>query len=204
MSDICIVALNIKREVSFIMARISSNERINDSISPHKNRKGGKGVLIGGIAATAVACIIVGVTIASLNNNSEPVDDNSKNMIVTPDNVDEVIESMENKKVPDGSYNCIMNPTWTFDNGSSASKDAYVENAATNPSDVYFTVTIEETGEEILKSPVIPLGSHMENITLDKVLPAGSYDCIITYHLIDGEENETSSVNLTLKIVIEQ
>ena len=183
------------------MARISSHERINDGLSPRKRKKGGKGVIIGGCTAlVAVAAVVV--TVTAMNNSPSPSNDSSINQIVTPDNVEEVIESMEDKKVSIGSYNVRMNPTWTFEKGDATSVDAYVENAPTNNNDVRFTVEIKDTKELIYSSPVIPLGSRLSNITLDKALPAGSYECIITYHLLDEDGENSSSVKLNLNIKV--
>lgn len=184
------------------MARISSNEHINDSLSPQKKKRGGKGVIIGGCTAL-VAVVAVVITVAAMNgNSSKPSNSSSKNQIVTPDNVEEVLKSMEEKKVDTGSYNVRMNPTWTFESGDAISTDAYVENAPTNNNDVRFTVEIKDTAELIYSSPVIPLGSRLANITLDKALPAGSYECIITYHLLDENGEDSSSVKLNLNIKV--
>lgn len=188
------------------MASISSHERINDRLSPRKRKKGGKGVIIGGCIAF-VAVVAVVVTVTAMNGNSESADDSSKNRIVTMDNVDEVIESMEDQKLPQGQFRCMMEnkKPWYFKDGKSASENAYVFNAPTNSGSVYFTLSIKDTGEEILKSPPIPLGSRLENITLDKALSAGSYDCKITYHILDENEEDTgASVNFTVKLVVEQ
>ena len=98
------------------------------------------------------------------------------------------------------TYDVTMNSTWNFDSGSDASTNAYVENATSNQNDVYFDVTLADTGETILESPVIPVGSHMDSIKLDKKLDQGTYDCVITYHLLDEEQNSLSTVKLALTI----
>ena len=52
--------------------------------------------------------------------------------------------------------------------------------------------------------PIIPVGSYLENIALDTALPAGTYDCILTYHLLDEENVSISTLKLTVTIVIDQ
>ena len=183
------------------MARINSQDRINDRLSPGKNKKGGKGLLLGGLTTLAVVAITIVSVSAFTSSNNEPLS-GEPNRIVTPDNIEEIIESMEDKKVTAGSYNVRMNPTWTFKNGKAASEDAYVENAVTNNNDVRVTITLNDTEELIYTSPIIPLGSRLADIVLDKDLPAGSYDCIITYHLLDDKGEDVSTVNLNLGVVI--
>lgn len=185
------------------MASFNSHDRINDRLSPVNKKKGGKGLFLGGCAALAVVVLaVVSISVMGKPKLSEPADTQSKNIVVTPENVDEVIEELEDKKVAIGTYNVKMNPTWTFDDGEATSTDAYVENSAVNNNDVRFTVEQKDTEELIYSSPIIPLGSRLENIALDKVLPAGSYECIITYHLLDDNGEDSSSVKLNLNIVV--
>lgn len=186
------------------MSRINSQDRINEKLSPRRKRKGGKAPLIISFAATAVVVVLVIVAYALSQSKSDNNTPSGKNVVITPENVKEVIKDMKDKKVAPGTYNVKMSPAWTFENGSVASKDAYVENAATNNNDVRFTITRKDTEEEIYSSPIIPLGSRLANITLDTALPAGSHDCIITYHLLDEKGEDVSSVNLSLTITVEK
>jgi hypothetical protein len=126
-----------------------------------------------------------------------------RNVVVTPDNVDEVIAALdEDEVVSAGSYEVTMNTTWNFKDGASASDNAYVENAVDNTNDVYFDITLADTEENIYSSPVIPVGSHLENITLDKELEDGTYDCVVTYTLVDEDQNPLSTVRVSLTIVV--
>ena len=97
-----------------------------------------------------------------------------------------------------------MNSTWNFSSGDVPSENAYVENAEANTNSVYFDVTRTDTEETIFESPILPVGSHLENITLDSNLPAGTYDCLVTYHLLDENDESMSTVKLTLTINIGQ
>ena len=190
------------------MSRINSQDRINEKLSPRRKRKGGKAPFI--ISFAVVGVLVVLVIVASAlgqgksDNTSDTGASSEKNVVITPDNVQDVIDSMNEKRVAPGTYNVKMNPTWTFESGSSTSKDAYVENSATNNNDVRFTITLKDTDEEVFSSPIIPLGSRLANITLDKALPAGTHDCIITYHLLDDKGEDVSSVKLSLTITVEK
>jgi len=183
------------------MSNSRSHDRINERISPRKRKKGGKTPLLVAVSVVLIFVVLICITVAL--GGKKDSDISGKNVVVTPENVEEKITEMESQKVQAGTYNVTMNPTWTFENGSSTSKDAYVENSVLNNNDVYFTVSLKGTEEVICTSPVIPLGSRLANITLDKALPAGSHDCVITYHLLDTSGNETTSVNIGLNIVVE-
>jgi len=105
--------------------------------------------------------------------------------------------------VPVGSYRAKMSSDWVFADGTSASENAYVENAVANRHDVYFDIILSDTNERIYASPVLPIGSHLKAITLDKDLDAGTYDCIVEYHLVDEEQNTLGTVNFALTIIIQ-
>lgn len=127
-----------------------------------------------------------------------------RNVVVNEDNVEEVLEQLTpDDFVQAGSYEVTMNTTWRFKDGMSPSENAYVENALSNTNDVYFDVLLAESEEKIYSSPLLPLGSHIENITLDKALIAGTYDCVLIYYLVDEEQNVLGDLRVGLTIDVE-
>jgi len=58
------------------------------------------------------------------------------------------------------------------------------------------------TNELLYSSPYIPVGSILEEITLVKELPAGDYDTIVKYHLVDDDMKELSTVSVSVKLHI--
>ena len=72
-----------------------------------------------------------------------------------------------------------------------------------NKHDVYFDIIRTDTNERIYASPVLPIGSHLEAITLDSDLDAGTYDCIVEYHLVDEEQNTLGTVSFALTIIVQ-
>lgn len=137
------------------------------------------------------------------SNNSRKEEPVKRNVVVNKDNVEEVLEQLEDP-VPPGSYEVKMNSTWNFASGDAPSDNAYVENVEANTNSVYFDVTRADTEETIFESPILPVGSYLDNITLDSNLPAGTYDCLVTYHLLDENDESISTVKLTLTINIGQ
>lgn len=191
------------------MSKEKATEKINSQLSPNGGKKH-TGLIIA--IAAIIFCALVGVILYlvlgkdSKQKTQPPVateEPTKYNLVVTPENVDETIAQLtEADKTPIGSYEAKMNSEWTFENGNTASENAYVENTVHNQNTVYFTVALKDDDRVIYKSPYLAPGSKLENIKLDTQLEAGVYDAILTYHLVDEENQEVSNVNLTVIITI--
>lgn len=176
----------------------TSQERISRKLSPNTEAESKRGAII------ALACLLILFVVAILvaivlaaPNRREVV----RNEVVTPDNVDEMIADLS-EHTPPGEYEVKMNTSWVFETGESASSNAYVENSTANTNAVYFDIIRSDTGETIYQSPTLPVGSHLEGITLDTALEAGSYPCMLTYYLLDDEGEPISKLNINLDITV--
>lgn len=110
----------------------------------------------------------------------------------------------EEEYVAPGYYTVMMNYDWHFATGDSVSSDAYVENMVGNTNAVYFDLFLASDEENaIYKSPVIPVGSGLQDIALDTALDAGTYDCVAVYHLVDEEQNTISTLRITVTVIVE-
>lgn len=174
-------------------------------MSENTNSKGSNGLKIAIAVGVVVIIALLGVVIFLLvgRGKEEP---EKRNVVVTKDNVDEVVEEMDNQEyIEPGYYEASMNTTWTFATGSDVSEDAYVANVEGNTNDVYFDVVLAEDEDQVIyKSPVLPRGSELENIALDTPLDAGTYNCVCIYHLIDEEQKTVSTVRVGITIVVNQ
>lgn len=174
--------------------------------------------MIGLIAAMGVIIVLLGAIVVLLLGQGggdggtelsgiltgDKEDTPKRNVVVNKDNAEDVINKMdEYVPVRPGYFEAKMNSTWHFPDGSSPSTDAYVENILSNSHDVYFDVELADTGEVILASPIIPRGSYMEDITLDKDLDPGTYNCVMIYHLVDEDQNSLGTLRMAITIVIE-
>jgi hypothetical protein len=132
-------------------------------------------------------------------------EENRREVLVTEDNVQQVIEQMEAEEyVPQGYYTVTQNYDWHFPKGDAASTDAHVENLPENTNDVYFDLFLAEDSENpIYESPVIPLGAVLEGFKLDTELDAGTYDCVMVYHLVDGNQKSISTVSVSVTVIVE-
>lgn len=179
-----------------------------DTSKKATEKKTTNGLMIGLIACMGVIIVLLGAVVVLLlgrGNDTvvEKEEGPKRNVVVNEENIEEVLENLkEEDKVRPGRYQVTMNSTWRFEDGSSPSENAYVENVATNTNDVYFDLALADTGEVILESPVIPIGSYMKNISLDKDLEPGTYECVLTYHLIDEDQNTLSTLSMSVTVVI--
>jgi len=121
--------------------------------------------------------------------------------LVTSENAKRLAEEAK-EPIADGYYTTSMNVDWYFDNGKAKSSNAYVENDVSNTRTVYFDLLMVGTNELLYSSPYIPVGSILEEITLVKELPAGDYDTIVKYHLVDDDMKELSTVSVSVKLHI--
>lgn len=184
------------------MSKEKANERINSQISsPEKKKRNGIIIAI----VVIVILVLLGVILYLLlgkdaDAEKEPT---TVNMIVTPENIDETLAQMaESEKTSIGSFEVNMTNDWEFDNGSAVSSNASVKNSTANRNTVYFTIARSDDGSVIYKSPYLPIGSSVENIKLDTPLDAGTYDTVLTYHLVDEENKEVSTLSVALTIII--
>ena len=122
-----------------------------------------------------------------------------RGMVVTEDNVEEMQAQLA-EPVEDGHYNTTMNFDWTFENGKAASSNAYVANSESNTRTVYFDVNLADTDELIYSSPYIPVGGELNEIRLDEDLDAGDYEAVVTYHLVDDDKEEITTVSVSIGI----
>lgn len=187
----------------WFMSKEKSRDRIPSQARPIKKKRSNKWIVVILIGLIVVVSLIVGITVIS-SLEKKP---NAKeyNLVVTPENIEQAIANLEDDQyTPIGSYEVNMNSEWTFADGLSASDNAYVGNSMHNTNSVYFTVTTKNDNEVVLTSPVIPVGSHLENIKLDKELAAGKYDAVVKYFLLDAEGKEVSNVSVAVTITIQK
>ena len=169
-------------------------------------KKQGNGLKIAIIVGIAVVIVLLVVVIVLLVKGKEEPDEEKRNVVINSQNAEQVVEEMTNQEfVAPGYYTTTMSTTWHFSKGDAVSEDAYVENIAENTNDVYFDVYLaDDETDPILASPVIPRGSRLDNIALDKPLDAGTYDCVMVYHLVDEEQNTISTLRIAFTIIVEQ
>lgn len=180
----------------------------------HTGGNGGKGgrviIIVAAIIIIALLAIIIALLLQRGGNEEEAApnaassESTRRSVVVTEQNAEDVIdEMMAQEYVEPGYYTVSMSNEWHFETGDSVSEDAYVQNRADNTNDVFFDVFLEGDEENaIYMSPVLPRGAELEEIKLDRALEAGTYNCVMIYHLIDENQNTLSTLRVGLTIVI--
>ncbi|MCM1261873.1 MAG: hypothetical protein NC313_04055 [Butyrivibrio sp.] len=156
-----------------------------------------------------IAALIVCIVILLTKQKEEPVQNsgNTSNSgildrgFVDNDNVEDIMDEMT-EKVSEGMFECKMTTAWTFDDGKSTAPNAYIANVESNLYTLYFDVYEETTNELLYSSPMLPVGTEIQNFKLDKELPAGEYDAVVMYTMVDENLEEVSSVGFKVTISV--
>lgn len=157
------------------------------------------------VMGCVIAAMAIAIAVLAMRKPAEDEQGPMRNVVVTPDNLDEVIEQINERDFTmPGYYTVNMATEWHFPKGNDVSYDARVDNLAENTNNVYFDVFLasDET-TPIYQSPVIPVGSFLEMITLDVPLEMGTYDCVMVYHLVDDAQETISTLRVAFTIIVE-
>jgi hypothetical protein len=122
------------------------------------------------------------------------------NLVVDESNLEDIQREIE-EKVARGMFETHMTTTWTFPNGNSPSTDAVMGNSANNNYPFWFELSLEDTGESVYTSSLLPLGTTLKTITLSKDLDAGTYPAVISIHMVD-ENNEPVESNMGFGVTL--
>ncbi len=184
------------------MKRATDNKK-----SGTTGKDSGKALLLLCIVVMAVMAVVIMVLLQrkELPGETNEQDEPKRNVVVTESNVEEAAAQLaEEDFVEPGYYTVNMVTEWHFSSGDAISSDARVDNLLGNTNPVYFDVFLEgQEDEPVYCSPVIPVGSFLEHIALDKPMDAGTYDCVMVYHLVDEEQNTISTLRVKFKITVD-
>ena len=123
-----------------------------------------------------IIAVLIGVIAFLLHKKEEP----KRNVVVTEENAEEVAAQMAEEDYTEPGYYTV------------------------NMNSVYFDLFVAGDEEEpIYSSPVIPVGSFLENIALEKPLEKGTHDCVVVYHLVDDDQETLSTLRVTVKVIVE-
>lgn len=180
-------------------------------------KRGGTWIIAAVIALLAVAltvCIVLLVLPSGDTGKEQSGPDNSGNDNGAPPSVldrgfvDEsnanAIMSELSEKVEEGMFECMMSTTWTFEDAASASPNSYVANVESNQYAIIFDVYEEQTNELLYSSPILPVGSEIRGIKLDKKLSAGDYNAVVMYTLVNEDYEEVSTAGFRITISVKK
>lgn len=126
--------------------------------------------------------------------------------VMTEGNYKQIMEEMSDR-VSEGYFETYMNNQWTFADGTSETKDAILGNSPNNAKPIRCEVVLDDTGEKVFSTDVMPVGAELPPFKLDVDLEAGTYEATCNVFLLDEEEDGTytdfSSAGFKVTIVVE-
>ena len=125
----------------------------------------------------------------------------ARGTLATPDNINEIRDQVS-EPIDDSFYITRMNTDWVFDRWDEPSSNAFVENSEENLRTVYFDLHLVDSGELVYSSPFIPVGATLENFALDSQVPPGSHPAVVTYHLVDDNYENITTVSVSVTLII--
>lgn len=141
------------------------------------------------IALLAGIVVILGIVCYWLyinkEQNLEDTSPSGSSIVVGEDTRDPVSDIRD--KVEKGKISVKMTQDWVFEDGGAAS-NAYLGNSERNSYPLRFKITLEDTGEVLMESPDVPVGSCIENFPLSAALEPGEYRVVIDHQQVENGE----------------
>ena len=162
------------------------------------------GIIVGVIVILLL--VVIGVLVFLLLRKGEKESEATGGYVIDGDNYRQIQENMADE-VAEGYFETYMNTTWTFSDGTSETQDAVLGNSPNNTKPIRCEVVLEDTGEVIYKTGVLPAGAVLEPFKLDKDLDEGTYTAICQTYLLkekeDGTYEDFSSAGFYVTIEVE-
>jgi hypothetical protein len=122
---------------------------------------------------------------------------------VTAENVSEIGAQIADQ-IDRGMFETYYSQTWRFPDGSSPASSFLMGNSANNRYPYYFTLTLTGDDEPVFTSGLIPLGTQLGEIVLDRDLDAGTYSAVANIHMIDEDGAEVpTNMGFEITLVID-
>lgn len=156
-----------------------------------------------------VALLAVGAAAAMfvmMMNKPDAVAENINSYTMDEGNYQQIMNDMS-EQVQEGYFETYMTTDWIFPDGSSEASDAMLGNSPNNTKPIRCELLLEETGEKLFETKVIPVGALVSPIKLDRDLEAGTYNATCMIYLMnekdDGTFEDYSSAGFRVTLLIE-
>ncbi len=172
---------------------MEKEEKTQEQIEQEKKKKKKKIIIV----IILLLLIIAAVVIYFLTRKGEAMNEG---------NYKQIMEEMSDR-VSEGYFETYMNNQWTFADGTSETEDAVLGNSPNNVKPIRCEVVLDDTGEKVFSTDVMPVGAELPPFKLDVDLEAGTYEATCNVFLLDEEEDGTytdfSSAGFKVTIVVE-
>jgi methionine-rich copper-binding protein CopC len=155
------------------------------------------------ILILGILVIVCAAAVAAFVLTREKPPETVATRVIDESNLEEINAEIE-EKVAKGMFETHMTTTWTFPDGKSPSSDAIMGNSPNNNYPFWFEVSLRGSEEIVYSSSLLPVGSEIAEIVLEKDLDAGTYAALLTIHMVeeDGAEVE-SNMGFNITLIIE-
>lgn len=164
-----------------------------DENTVDKRKKKGNGTFrkIISIIVILLMAIIIGMfawlQFGPEKSDAESLEDNVKAKLgQLEDKSNDEIQAALDEVIDEGSLRISINENPVFPTGDSEGT-LKIENHPNNHYNIRVVITLNDTGEEIYNSGLMPINSHIETDTLERVLDKGEYDGMATFTAYDVE-----------------
>lgn len=166
--------------------------------------KRGAGFYIGIIiAALALVSALVAGSILFLTSTQQDTSYRDGSLGQLDGKTMEEIQAELDRIVEEGMFNISISRIVRMQSGNSEG-EFRIENSPANRYNMQVDITLADTGELIYSTDIIEPNYHIQYAKLDTVLPAGTYNCIATFHALDPEtDKEIGQAACALTIVIQ-
>lgn len=166
--------------------------------------KNKKTIIVVGVVVLLLA--VIGCLVFLLLRKEGEAPQETGGYVMNEENYQQIKENMESA-VQEGYFETYMNTEWTFRDGTSKTEDAVFGNSPSNTKPIRCEVVLNDTGEVVYKTGVLPVGAVLEPFKLDKDLDAGSYEATCQVYLLDEAEDGTytdaSNAGFNITITVE-
>lgn len=170
---------------------VKNDKNHTKSLPPRKN-----GTKVGIVVLVVILTVIVGIVVwLVFHKPTEPQYDKGS-VVITED---KRVGSNPADRVAAGMIVAKMTAEWTFADGNAAG-NGYVANSKQNSAPLKITVALADTGEVLLETDPIPVGSCVENFKLGKTLDKGDYAAVVTHSTVDENGEVTNSIRTEIVI----
>ncbi len=166
--------------------------------------KNKKNVIV--ICVVVLLLAVIGCLVFLLLRKDGKAPEETGGYVMDEGNYEQIKEDMA-AAVQEGYFETYMNTEWTFRDGTAKTEDAVLGNSPNNTKPIRCEVILNDTGEIVYKTGVLPVGAVLEPFQLDQDLDAGSYDAMCMVYLLneaeDGTYTDASSAGFNLTITVE-
>lgn len=152
--------------------------------------KRGAGFYIGIIIAALalVAALVVGAYL--FLNSTQVAESYRSGKLGQLDGKSEAeIRAELNRIVEEGMFSISISRVVDLPTGNSEG-EFRIENSPANRYNMQVDITRADNGELIYSSDILEPNYHIQYAKLDEVLPAGTYNCVATFHALDPDTDE--------------